>query len=548
MASLRIEKGLNPGQVIPIAQEKTTLGRNPDCHVVIPITSVSREHAHIIRAQGKFFIEDLQSRNGTFVNDKQIAGRTQLRSNDRIRICDFQAIFQDPVEGVEAEDDHGDELIEGTTTVEARLTSNSNILLDTQPAEKLTALLEISSNLSKTLKLDTLLPKIGDSLFQLFRQADRCFIILAEEATGRLMPKLIKTRRPQDESTARFSRTIIRQCLETAQSVLLDDAGSQMPTSQSVVDFRIRSVMCTPLRTAQGKAFGVIQLDTQDRSKKFTEEDLRLLWGVANQASIAMENAQLHESLVAQERVQRDLELAKAVQLSFLPPQLPEVAGYEFFAHYEAALEVGGDYYGFIPLTESRLAIALGDVAGKGIPAALLMAKLSSDARFALLTEPEAKAGITKLNNLLHQHISQMDRFVTLAAVVLDPANHRLTLVNAGHPSPLLYNPKAAALEDCVPRAVAGVPLGMMEDYDYESCQIQLRPGDCILIFSDGVPDARSVRDTAFEMKGIHQALAAGGPFTAKTLGERIVKAVRQHATGRSPHDDITLVCLGRVL
>jgi serine phosphatase RsbU (regulator of sigma subunit)/pSer/pThr/pTyr-binding forkhead associated (FHA) protein len=544
MASLRIEKGLNPGQVIPIAEEKTTLGRNPDCHVVIPITSVSREHAHILRSQGKFFIEDLQSRNGTFVNDKQIAGRTLLRSNDRIRICDFQAIFQDAV-GAAEYDDGGEESEDHSTTVEARL-SSANVRLDTQPAEKIAALLDISANLSKTLKLETLLPKIGDNLFQLFRQADRCFIVLSEEGTARLMPKLIKTRRAQDESTARFSRTIIKQCLETAQAVLLDDAGSQMPTAQSVVDFRIRSVMCTPLRTAQGKAFGVIQLDTQDRSKKFTEEDLRLLWGVANQASIAMENAQLHESLVEQERVQRDLELAKAVQLSFLPAHLPEVAGYEFYAHYEAALEVGGDYYGFIPLSEGRLAIALGDVAGKGVSAALLMAKLSSDIRFSLITAAEAKTGITKLNTLLYQHTSQMDRFVTLAAAVLDPADHQVTLVNAGHPSPLLYNPKTGVLEECVPRSVAGVPLGMMDDFAYDSCQVLLRPGDCILMFTDGVPDARNVRDQSFEIKGVHAALQGGGPYTAKTLGERVLKAVRQHAAGRSPHDDIALVCLGR--
>jgi serine phosphatase RsbU (regulator of sigma subunit) len=305
--------------------------------------------------------------------------------------------------------------------------------------------------------------------------------------------------------------------------------------------------MCTPLATADGKAFGVIQLDTQDRSKKFTEEDLKLLWGVAYQASVALENAQMHESLMAQERVKRDLELARQVQLSFLPQQLPRVEGYEFFAHYESALEVGGDYYGFIPLPGHRWAITLGDVAGKGIPAALLMAKLSSDARFCLLTETEPKEAISRLNDLIYQNTSQMDRFVTLAAMVLDPASHTVTLVNAGHPSPMLCGKGTDhKLKECVPRDVAGVPLGMLEGFEYGSCQVTLQPGDSLLMFSDGVPDARSVRDTSFDIQGIHTSLQGGAPYTPRTMGERIVRAVRQHAAGRSPHDDITLVCVGR--
>src|SRR5262249_23085584 len=151
----------------------------------------------------------------------------------------------------------------------------SNLLLETQPGEKLKALLDISANLSKTLELDPLLPKIVESLFQVFRQADRCFLILGEEGTGRLIPKVIQTRRAMEESTARFSRSIVKRCLETAQAFLSDDASndSSLPLSQSVVDFRIRSVMCAPLCSAEGDAFGVIQLDNQDRSKKFTQDD-----------------------------------------------------------------------------------------------------------------------------------------------------------------------------------------------------------------------------------------------------------------------------------
>src|SRR5262249_44991995 len=160
---------------------------------------------------------------------------------------------------------------------------------------------------------------------------------------------------------------------------------------------------------------------TQDRSKKFTQDDLTLVLGVGKVASMALENVRMHEDRLAQERVQRDLEVAHKVQLGFLPQKLPEVPGYTFDAHYESAFEVGGDYYDFTPLADNKLAVTLGDVAGKGVTAALMMAKLSSDARYCLLTQPDLAHAITLLNELLCPQAAKLDRFVSLAAVLIDP-------------------------------------------------------------------------------------------------------------------------------
>jgi phosphoserine phosphatase RsbU/P len=549
MPYLRILKGANEGTDIPLDGERFILGRNPDCAVVIPITSVSREHAQILRIAGQFFIEDKQSRNGTFVNNQQITARTILTNNDRIRICDFIAAFIGPPSqsGMEIVDDGGEES-DGSSTIESMLTHSSHLLLEQQPAERLRGLLEISANLSKTLELDKLLPKIVDNLFQLFRQADRCFIIQTDETNTRLLPRLIKTRRPHEEETARYSRSIVRRCLDTGKAFLSDDASgdNRIQLSQSVVDFKIRSVMCVPLSTGEGKAFGVIQLDTQDRNKKFTEDDLKLLCGVANQASIALENARLHQEAVVRERIKRDLELAHQVQLSFLPSSLPQVAGYEFYAHYEPAQEVGGDYYGFIPLGhEQRLAITVGDVAGKGVSAALLMAKLSSDARFSLLTEDDSAEAVRKLNILLYPFTSQMDRFVTFIVALLDPVTHVVTVVNAGHLSPLLCRHNGT-LEMPIGKLETCVPLGIDDDVTFKAYEISLEPGDSLLLFTDGIPEARDVREREFRTEGVHAALADIGNATPKQLVERLVKAVQTHAAGRNPHDDITLVSFQR--
>src|SRR5271170_530403 len=185
MPALLIRQGPGAGTTIVLNTDRFVIGRNPDCGVIIPVTSVSREHATIFRLQGRFFIEDgdgrgNKSRNGTFVNKQPVTGRLALKDNDEIRICDFVAAFVDPLT---ANLDEPADLAEGdagSSTIEAVISSGSHLLLEAQPAEKLLALLEINANLSRTLELESLLPRIVDSLFQLFRQADRAFLILSE--------------------------------------------------------------------------------------------------------------------------------------------------------------------------------------------------------------------------------------------------------------------------------------------------------------------------------------------------------------------------------
>ncbi len=556
MPALLIRQGPNAGTAIPLATDRFVIGRNPDCGIIIPVTSVSREHATILRLQGRFFIEDgdgrgNRSRNGTFVNKTAINARTLLKNNDEIRICDVIATFVDP-QSVPEPPEAEPEGEQTTSTVEAVVSGSSNLLLEQQPADKLRGLLEITASLSKTLELEALLPKIVDSLFQLFRQADRAFLILSEDSgtkdtPPRLMPKVIKTRRPTDESTARFSRSIVRQCLEKGQAFLSGDAtrDDRVQLSQSVVDFRIRSVMCAPLIGINAKPFGVLQLDTQDRSKKFSEDDLKFLCGVANQASIAMENARLHEGAVAQAKIERDLKIAHQVQLSFLPKAVPKLAGYEFSAHYEPALAVGGDYYGFIPMPDGRLAVAVGDVAGKGVSAALMMAKLSSEARYCVHTESDPAKAVCKLNDLLAEFMAQADKFVTLALIVLDPAHHSVTLVCAGHPSPMLVR-RGSPPTEVVPKREAGMPLGILEGYEYGAVNLTLQPGDSLLLYSDGVTDSESVQKKQFGLDGIQNVLRGGAPG-AKAVVEVLLKAVQTHAAGNEPFDDITMVSLGRM-
>ena len=247
---------------------------------------------------------------------------------------------------------------------------------------------------------------------------------------------------------------------------------------------------------------------------------------------------------LARKRIDHDLKLARRVQHSFLPQRLPQIPGYEFFGYYESAFEIGGDYYDFIPLSRQRMAVLLGDVAGKGVMAALLMAKLSADARFCMLTEPDAAAAITKLNSLICQS-GIAEQFVTLMAAVLDPVSHTVMLVNAGHPPPLIYHHSARTVGEAINDDAVGVPLGVVDGFEYASCKVALDPGDSIVAFTDGVTDAMNVQDLQLETTGVYAALN-GDACTPRALIEQVVQAVKQFSTGRNQHDDIAIVGFGR--
>jgi serine phosphatase RsbU (regulator of sigma subunit) len=559
---LKAPEGVTANKQISLTGDPQILGRDAEkCQIVIPHHAVSREHARITAQNGMFFIEDLDSRNHTFVNSKEAKPnvRTPLKADDRIKICDFLYQFRDertqkpkklpPEMQREQQDEDEDE--GGITTIEATQGKISAAdFLQVAPADRLRALLDISTSLSKTLELEPLLIQIAETLLGVFKQSDRCFVLLLDEA-GRPIPKAKKFRRATNEDT-RWSRTIVRKTIESGQSYLSEDASSDaaLGPAASIAEFKIRSVMCVPLATGEGRPLGAIQVDTQDRAKKFVTDDLNLLSIVANLASVAVEKARMHEDAVAREKMQKEIELARQVQLGFLPQTLPAVDGYEFYSHYSPAQTVGGDYYDFVPLPGGRVAVVLGDVAGKGVPAALLVAKLSSEVKFSLVTESNPAKALTLLNDQMIRGGLQ-DRFVTLAAMILDPASHQLSIVNAGHMCPKLLCGSTGELSDAINNEVTGLPLGVLPGFEYEAVTITLAPGDTITVFTDGVTDAMNPGGDMFGLERLDKQLSPDEAITEsgrpKRMGERLVNEVRKHASGRAQNDDIAVVCFGRL-
>ena len=514
----------------------------------------------ITNIEGNFYIEDLQSRNGTFVNGRLLTGRQLLNENDEIGICELSFDFHlnPPIPSDTPSTSAKTQSGQGATIVDDEETSSGSTIMSqldvsngstgmrwqVNTEAKLKALLEISRNLGRAIGLVDVLPKILDSLFKIFIQADRGFIVLLDPQSGRMVPKAIKYRRSEDTQSVKISRTIINSVMTSKQAVLSADAASdeRFDMAESIVNFRIRSMMCAPLITGEGNALGVIQIDTLDSRSRFNREDLDVLASVACQAAFAVENAQLHETALRDQAIKRKLAVAHEVQRGFLPAESPNLPGYDFFEFYESAHALGGDYYDYVPLSGGRLAVVLGDVSGKGISASLLMAKLSAEARYCLASEPVPADAITKLNRVFCGS-GWEDRFVTLVLAVLDPVAHQATIVNAGHMPPLLHRSKDSIQP--VGEEISHLPLGVDPQTAYEQCSIPLQPGDSLILYTDGITEAMNAGDELYTHQRLMTRLATDSDSVAM-LGRRILDDVRSFVGSRQQSDDMCLVCVGR--
>lgn len=548
LCSLSNPKGIHS---VAFSGDEFVIGRHPDCHLVIDTASISRRHACLVFDGTDYFVKDLFSRNHTYLNGTKVdpkAPPLKLKDEDKIGFCDMEYLFRvgeapAPNQGILFVDD---DMESSSSTIMSKVgvqSGHGSVQLTASPEAKLNALLEIIRSLGRALALDEVLPQVLNSLFKIFVQADRGFIAL-RGPDGTLVPRWSRAWREDAVETIRVSRTIVNKVMETQEGILSADVmmDEEFNKAQSIADFRIRSMMCAPLLDSLGNSMGVLQIDTVRQAKRFQQEDLEVLLAVASQAGIAIDNAQLHEQSLRQRVVERDLELAHEVQHGFLPEGPPDVKGYEFYDFYRPANQVGGDYYDYLPLSGGRTAIIVADVVGKGVAAALLMAKLSAEARFSLASVSEAGEAVSMLNNRLCR--LQVDRFVTAVLVLLDPVNHRISVANAGHMAPILRSQKGVISEPGGDQA--GLPLGIMDGIDYPTTTVQVEKGDTVTMYTDGMNEAMSESEKFYTIDRIIDFIKATGGSPSQ-LGPAIVEDVCAFIGQASQSDDMCLVTFGRL-
>ncbi|MGE3316505.1 MAG: FHA domain-containing protein, partial [Planctomycetaceae bacterium] len=386
MATLMLLQG---GEAIPyeLNRDETILGRHPDCTIQLASDMVSRKHAQVTRVGDAYFVEDLGSGNGTYLNGKRIEGRTALKPEDRIKLgpvlLRFHIKTPAPQKAVAAvgggSTDHSTQQFridfageenDSATIMDSASNEGGFGILAVQPEAKLKAVIEITRSLAGTVNVQALLPRILDTLFSVFPQADRGVILLKDPESGEMVPAAQKHRREDEDDTVKLSRTIVNKVLAEKSGIISADAASdaRFQASASISSLTIRSMMCVPLLQLDGEPMGIINIDTQNPLSQFRKDDVELLMAVAGQAALSYESARLLTSHMEKLKQDNEMGIARNVQQALLPTELPKADGYEFYASYDSAQAVGGDYYDAFLLPDHRVCLAFGDVAGKGVP------------------------------------------------------------------------------------------------------------------------------------------------------------------------------------
>jgi phosphoserine phosphatase RsbU/P len=538
MPSLRILQGHAAGQSYRLDRDVTVLGRDAACEIVLAGQDISKKHARIVRKDDGYYIEDLRSTNGTKVGDSDLTEIRLLEDGDLIQIGDFRLAFSGA----------------GPTILSALDTSSTEErqLARVRSEDKLCAVLEIPREVAGTIDLEGVLGKVLEALFRVFPVAERGFVLLRGETADDLLLRASKVRQPE-AGPPLFSKTVFQRVVSAGQALLCEDVGADehLGQSESVQASGVRTILCVPLWDRERQAVGVLQLDTRNESGRFERDDLDLLAAVAGPVSVAVENARLHDLAVQAADLEREARDARTVQLALVPQQKPDLPAYSFWDYYEPARFVGGDYFDYRPVPGAEFppgrrvaarAVAIGDVSGKGMPAALLMARLSSEVSLLLQAGGNPAQVVAQLNDDLCATLTE-DRFVTFLLAVVDGERHELTAVNAGHCCPLVR--RSDGRVEVIGQEQAGLPLGITSGAPYAPVRTGIGPGEVVVLYTDGIFEAMDVDGRQFGPGRLREVLASTAG-EASAVGQAILAAVRRHAAGQAQGDDMTLVCFGR--
>ena len=522
--------------------EVCILGRGSNCHIYLGDLIVSRQHARVTRTASGYKLEDLDSGNGTFVNDSRIIEHI-LSEDDEIRVGDSVLRYveeSDPplVEVATIIASGPDELIHAVSEAQPLSApkgkrTKEQLRADLTRAHRmLETLYAVADATSSVLEPTQLFTKVLNYLFDVFPDAERGFVMLRDD-NNQLVPAAVRRRKGDGFSGGGLVLTqgVVAQVLAEGKAVLRNDARQ---AAEGIVTGD-GSSMCAPL-SLEKEVIGILHIEGRERGYPFNREDLDLLTGIAMQTSVAYHNASMHQKLMRQRLLEHDLRFARRVQQSFLPLEPPAVPGYLFSRRYNPVYQVGGDFYDFIPLPEDRIGVLIGDVSGKGVSAALLMARLTSDMRYYAISEKSPSKVLAQTNDSL-SNSAQDNMFATVLYLVLDPRRQAMTLCNAGHIPPLLHRvseKSVVALEDAT-----NLALGVLPDPAFDEVTIELKVGDSVLLSTDGVVEAKSARGEEYGFKRLGRALAVA---PATSVLDAVLKDLERFTQSTPQYDDITMV------
>ena len=545
---------LEPGgstRQVPLDRDRIRIGRSSDNDLSFPgDLSLSRHHLVLERRDGGWCVEDLGAKNRTTLNGRRIEGKTQLVAGDRISAGQVVVVFggkssTGPVEFTQGGDD-GPLRATVMTNLRGVLSRESTMPGVSRPVSRgerrglplehpgVAALIRAGQELAGHRPLDELFELILDLSIQAVG-AERGVLMTLEGED-------LVARSVRGEGF-RISTTVRDRVLKERASLLVRDTAldEAFKSRDSIVGQQVQSVMAVPLQT-NDRVIGLINVDSRSFARPFTPDDLDLLTVLANVAAIRIENERLVVVELQKQIITRELEQAADIQRRLLPREAPLVAGYELAGHNLPCQTVGGDYFDFFPYADGRIGLALGDVSGKGMQAAILMSTVKGGMQVLFGETPDDVASLmSRLDRTVSANFPR-NRFVTLFFGLLDPASGELTYCNAGHNPPFLVR-----ADNSIERLTScGTILGIFPEMGYEVKHSRLMPGDVLTLYSDGVTEENSPDGEEFGEDRLSRLLVERGRGGAANLVEGIRMAVLAWAAGAAAADDVTVVVAAR--
>jgi phosphoserine phosphatase RsbU/P len=522
-----------------------TLGRSVDNDLAYPHDPwLSRYHLSFEQRERTWWIRDCESRNGTMLNSAGVKAAQPIKAGDKIfaghltiDVRERPTEAQRPVISFVPKDE-GDR-----NTTEAITTSLDKVLAKTgepRPAREASAALRMVGALIRAgqeLVTHQPLEQLFETILQLSLsavEAKRGVILTLDE--GELGVRASKG----DGFT--ISAGVRDQVLRDKRSLLISDAlrHDALSKQESILLQRVRSMMAVPLQTGD-RVIGLIYVDNGSVLRPFSQDDLDLLTVMANVAAIRIENARLAEVEQSEKLMEADLSQASEIQRSLLPTEPPAYDGWELAGINLPCRTVGGDYFDFIPYQDGRLAVVVGDVSGKGLPAALLMSSLQARVQMLRESNPSPGQAVGTLNRSLTERCP-LGKFITFFYALLDPPSGALEYSNAGHNYPLILR-KNGTVETLTGN---GLVMGLFSAVHYEVKKTKLAPGDMLVLYSDGVTEAADSADVEFGENGLAEFLSARRTVRCEDIVNQLVEHIRKWRGTTSFADDFTVVLVRR--
>jgi len=536
--------GANPERVELTGEEACTVGRSQDNRVVLTDSSVSRNHARFFFNENAWWVEDLGSKNGTKVNGNLIDGPKRVKAGDGIQVGSFQLAFSSETATGSARlaDVAAPPNLTAVPMESLSAGTDTRVFTKSMSPERVGAFLKAMDRIGQALIAHRPLDELYEFVVTLASEvlhAERTALLL-REGDGDLSPRAVVTDGRSGGGDIIVSRSIARLAVDQRQAILIGNvmADTRFKEQQSVIQQRITSAMCVPL-WSNTDVLGLLYVDNTAAVSPFEETDLRILSFLAHLAAMKIQETAAHEELQKRKRVEEEVKRAATLQQSLLPAEPRKLGRFDVAGGNVPSFDVGGDYFDFIDAPDGRLMVGLGDVAGKGMAAALLMTGLRATMRAQVEVERPMVDLTSRVNRSIYEN-TRGERFITLMLAMIDGATGAVSYVNGGHNPPYLL--RADGTMETL--TVGGLLLGIFPDAVYESADVTMGAGDVLLLYSDGVTEARDPTGEEFAEERLETFLREHRDLVPEALVKALIDEVRRFTSAEQLADDVTVVAI----